>query len=92
MDSIILSVRKAEEESGRPKALIVAGDFFQLGGVLPAGSPHRCLLESFSGTDHQNWYAFMGKYLDECDFRTVSLNEPLRQKTIPQPALGFRKA
>ena len=80
MDSVILSIRKAEEETGRKKKLIVLGDMLQLAPTLPMDSPQRKLLEAYYGESHDNWMAFMGHCWDGCHFQTVMLTEAMRQK------------
>ena len=79
LDSVVLSIRKCEEASGRKKRLIVVGDFLQIQPVVPEDSSHRNLLDAFYGK-HDSWYAFMGRYWDSCAFQPVYLNEVVRQK------------
>jgi hypothetical protein len=79
-DSVVLSIQKAEEVTGKKKKLVVLGDMLQLAPTLPRDSPHRRLLEAYYGTSHDNWMAFMGHCWDECCFETVLLTEAMRQK------------
>ncbi len=79
LDCIVLSLRKAEELSGKKKELIVVGDFAQLPPVVPSEDPIRKLYTAVYGK-YENWYAFMGLHWDECRFKVIYLNEVVRQR------------
>ncbi len=77
-DSLILSVRRAEKESGKRIQLVLIGDFYQIPPVLT--KKDRPLLESFYGAGLNRGYAFKGLYWDKCDFHSIILHEIVRQK------------
>ena len=79
-DTMIKSIKKAEQESSRPKQLICCGDFAQIPPVYRKGTSENVLLETYYGFKTENAYAFQGEYWDACDFVPCFLTEIMRQK------------
>ena len=73
------SIRMAERESGRKKQVIVVGDFLQLPPVLP--DKDRKVLELYWGEGEvKDGFAFQAPAWKEFDFRTIVLDEVVRQQ------------
>lgn len=77
-DCVISSILAAEQKSGKHKQIIVTGDFFQLPPVtLPAD---RALLTTYLGESLAYYWAFRGKMWAACGFKTIILEEIVRQQ------------
>lgn len=70
---VLRSIKEAEAESGRPKQIIVVGDFFQLPPVLTDKDE-----EVYRKLYGDNLYAFQGGLMD--GFFSIKLTEKMRQK------------
>lgn len=78
-DSVVASIHKAEEKSGRKKQLIVCGDFGQLPPILNNDHGERDVLEDYYKKTIRIPFAFMGEYWYKCNFQTAKLTEIVRQ-------------
>ena len=73
------SIHMAEEESGRPKQLILIGDFFQLPPVIT--DKDRKILEAMWGREMvRDGFAFQAPLWDSFDFVNILLTDSMRQR------------
>ena len=61
MDSILMSVRKAEKKRGRRIQIVLFGDFYQIPPVPATNPEEMSLLSDYYGNDYKYRYAFMAK-------------------------------
>lgn len=74
-DYALSVIRKAESMS-KPKQLIVVGDFFQL---PPVTTNHDYDILTKIYPNYHKGFAFESKYWNDCHFKTIVLNEVIRQ-------------
>ena len=82
MDAIISSIRKAERLSGRPKQLVVVGDFYQLPPVVRTDTGDAQLLKTYYGRPMDFAYAFQGREWQTIKFHTIILDTIVRQQDL----------
>lgn len=80
LDSIESAIEEAEHKEGKYIQVIVVGDFCQLPPIINDKSGERMLLEKFYGRAVGRGYAFEGNGWERFNFRTVVLNQIVRQK------------
>lgn len=76
-DCVLASIRSAERKSNKHKQIIVTGDFYQLPPVTP--DVDRQQLKEYIGRDLPVYWAFLGKSWNSCSFKTIILDEIVRQ-------------
>ena len=73
------SIRMAEKESGKPKQLILIGDFFQLPPVIT--DKDRKILETMWGRHMvRDGFAFQAPLWESFDFVNIMLTDSMRQR------------
>lgn len=82
MDSILMSVRKAEKKRGRRIQIVLFGDFYQIPPVPATNPEEMSLLSDYYGNDYKYRYAFMAKNWKGRGFRVLELKEVVRQEDL----------
>lgn len=82
MDSILMTVRKAEKKRGRRIQIVLFGDFYQIPPVPATNPEEMSMLSDYYGNDYKYRYAFMAKNWKSRGFRVVELKEVVRQEDL----------
>ncbi len=78
LDSIMLSLSKAEQETGKKIQLILLGDMLQIPPVMT--DQDRSVLEAFYGKGFESGYPFEGLYWQQSGLYNIVLHDIVRQK------------
>ncbi len=78
LDSIMLSLWKAEQETGKKIQIILLGDMLQIPPVITAQD--RPVLEAFYGNGFESGYPFEGLYWQQSGLYNIVLHDIVRQK------------
>ena len=80
MDSILLSVKKAEKIRGTRIQIVLFGDFYQIPPVPAINVEDRRLLDEYYEDSYRYRYAFMAKYWNSRAFQVAELKNVVRQE------------
>ena len=79
MDSVLMSIKKAEKKRDKSIQVILVGDFYQIPPVPSSDAEENRILDEYYGNNIKYRYAFMAKHWKSRGFKVIELKKVVRQ-------------